>query len=78
MDYISELKKRILLLKKNPSPLYHDTKNTLNSLLLIVNNIDKNLATKILQVLESNNFKAAVLDELISDLYISLVSQDNK
>jgi len=78
MDYIGELKKRILLLKKNPAPLYNDTKNTLNSLFLIVNNIDNHLADKISQILKSNNFKTAILDELVSDLYISLVSQDNK
>lgn len=78
MDYISELKKRILLLKKNPAPLYSDTKNTLNSLLLIVNNNDNHLSKKISQILSSNNFKATILDELLSDLYVSLISHDYK
>ncbi|MBZ4643429.1 MAG: recG [Deferribacteraceae bacterium] len=76
MDYKSELKKRIILLRKNPASLYNDPENTLNALYITLKNINPWLADKILSTIKSKNFSTKMLDNLITEIYLNFINID--
>ena len=77
MDYRDELKKRLTLLKKNPSPLYNDSENTLASLSLILRKIDRSLSKKIEDIIKEKNFSSDMLQEILSEAFLSIIKSDN-
>jgi len=77
MDYRNELKKRLALLKKDPTPLYKDTENTLASLCLILRKIDSSLSKHIENIIKEKKFDSNLLEKTLSEVYLSVIESND-